>query len=155
KSGPLFASSNVFKITIRGKGTHAAMPHGGIDLIVVACRMVQALHSIVTRNKRPIDAALLSVTTLHAGTAVNVVPDVCELGGTVRAFCEDVRGILEQRKREVGLGTCTAFGAAYDFEFRRHYPPTINQSRKTEFARRVLESHVGPAKVQDFEPTMT
>src|SRR5260370_12000347 len=90
KSGPAFASSNEFKIKIRGKGAHAAMPHNGIDPLPVACQMVQAFQTIITRNIRPIAAGVLSVTMIHAGEATNVLPDFCELQGTVRTFTLEV-----------------------------------------------------------------
>src|SRR5512140_1843942 len=96
KSCPSFGSSNEFKITIRGKGGHAAMPHNGIDPVPVACQMVQAFQTIVTRNARPIDAAVISVTMIHAGEATNVVPDACVLEGTVRTFTLDVLDMVER-----------------------------------------------------------
>ncbi|HSN32614.1 MAG TPA: amidohydrolase, partial [Ideonella sp.] len=83
KTGPAFASSNEFRITIRGKGSHAAMPHLGLDPVPVACQMVQAFQTIVSRNKRPTDAGVISVTMIHTGEATNVVPESCELQGTV------------------------------------------------------------------------
>src|SRR4051794_1714172 len=86
KSGPAFASSNEFKIVIRGKGSHAAMPHLGIDPVPVACQLVQGFQTIISRNKRPIDAGVISVTMIHTGEATNVVPDSCEVQGTVRTF---------------------------------------------------------------------
>ena len=77
--GPTFASSNEFRITIRGKGAHAAMPHNGVDPVPVACQMVQAFQTILTRNKHPLDTGVISVTKIHAGEAINVVPDDCVL----------------------------------------------------------------------------
>ena len=84
RPGPMLASSNEFRIVLKGRGTHAALPHLGIDPIPVACQLVQAFQTIVSRNRNPIDAALISVTMLHAGEATNVVPDSAELRGTVR-----------------------------------------------------------------------
>src|SRR5205807_3348478 len=91
KSGPAFASSNEFRIIIRGKGAHAAMPHNGIDPLPVACQIVQAFQTIISRNKSPIDAGVISVTMIRAGEATNVVPDFCELQGTEigRASCRE------------------------------------------------------------------
>jgi amidohydrolase len=154
KSGPCFASSNEFKITIRGKGSHAALPHNGIDPVPVACQMVQAFQTIVTRNKRPIDAAVISVTMIHAGEATNVVPDSCVIEGTVRTFTLEVLDMIERRMKEVAAHTCAAFGAQCEFEFDRNYPPTINHEAETEFFRRVAREVVGAANVQEFEPTM-
>jgi amidohydrolase len=154
KPGPCFASSNEFKITIRGKGAHGAMPHNGIDPVPVACAMVQAFQTIITRNKRPIDAGVISVTMIHAGEATNVIPDSCELQGTVRTFTLEVLDLIEKRMKEVAEHTCAAFGTACEFEFVRNYPPTINHVAETAFFQRVAADVVGPANVHDFEPTM-
>jgi len=154
KSGPVLASSNEFKITIRGKGAHAAMPHNGIDPLPVACQMVQAFQTIITRNKRPIDAGVISVTMIHAGEASNVVPDSCELQGTVRTFTLEVLDMIERRMRQVAAATCQAFEATCEFTFSRSYPPTVNHPKETEFARNLLSTLVGAHNVQEFEPTM-
>jgi hippurate hydrolase len=154
RSGPIFASTNDFSITVRGQGAHAAMPHCGIDPVPVACQMVQALQTIITRNKRPLDAAVISVTTIRAGEANNVIPDSCELQGTVRTFQVDVLDMIERRMREVADSTCRAFGAACKFEFVRNYPPVVNHHREASFVRSVLEGFAGKPNVRDFEPTM-
>jgi amidohydrolase len=154
KPGPCFASSNEFRITIRGKGAHGAMPHLGLDPVPVACQMVQAFQTIVTRNKRPIDAAVISVTMIHAGEATNVVPDSCVLEGTVRTFTLEVLDLIERRMREVVAGTAAAFGVQCEFEFHRNYPPTINHDAETAFFRRVAAEVAGADNVLDFEPTM-
>jgi hippurate hydrolase len=154
KKGPCFASSNEFTITVRGKGGHAAMPHNGIDPVPVACQMVQAFQTIVTRNVRPIDPAVISVTMIHTGEATNVVPELCVMQGTVRTFTLEVLDIIERRMREVAEHTCAAFGATCEFKFSRNYPPTINHPAETEFVRRVMADVVGETNVQEFEPTM-
>jgi amidohydrolase len=152
--GPVFASSNDFRITIRGKGSHAAMPNLGIDPIPVACQMVQAFQSIISRNKRPLDAAVISVTMLRAGEATNAVPESCELQGTVRTFTLEVLDLIERRMRQIAQATCQAFEASCEFDFRRNYPPTVNHVAETEFARRLLNEMVGDANVRPFLPTM-
>jgi amidohydrolase len=154
KPGPCFASSNEFKITITGKGAQGAMPHLGLDPVPVACQMVQAFQTIVTRNKRPIDAAVISVTMIHAGEATNVVPDSCVLEGTVRTFTLEVLDLIERRMKEVAEGTAAAFGVGCAFEFHRNYPPTINHEAETAFFRQVAAEVAGAANVLDFEPTM-
>ena len=154
KSGPAFASSNEFKITIRGKGSHAAMPHNGVDPVPVACQMVQAFQTIITRNKRPIDAGVISVTMIHTGEATNVVPDACEIQGTVRTFTLEVLDLIEKRMAEIARHTCAAFDTSCEFEFHRNYPPTINHPAETEFVRGVMTEMVGVANVHEFEPTM-
>ena len=154
KNGPAFASSNEFKITIRGKGSHGAMPHLGLDPVPVACQMVQAFQTIVSRNVRPIDAAVISVTMIHTGEATNVVPESCEMQGTVRTFTLEVLDLIERRMQEVAEHTCAAFGVQCEFEFVRNYPPTINHAAETEFVRRVMTEVVGADAVHEFEPTM-
>ncbi len=154
KSGPVFASSNEFKITVRGKGSHAAMPHNGIDPVPVACQMVQAFQTIVTRNKKPIDTAVISVTMIHAGEATNVVPDSCELQGTVRTFTTETLDLVERRMQAIAESTCAAFEAVCEFSFKRNYPATINHRAETDFARQLLGEVVGADNVLEFEPTM-
>jgi amidohydrolase len=154
KSGPVFASSNDFKISVYGKGAHAAMPHTGIDPIPVACQVVQALQTIITRNKPPIDAGVISVTMIHAGEAVNATPGSCEIRGTVRTFSLDTLDMIEQRMHSIVEGICSGFGAVSELEFRRNYPPTVNHPPETDFVRTVLSTTVGVANVLEFEPTM-
>ena len=154
KSGPCFASSNEFKITIRGKGAHGAMPHLGTDPVPVACQMVQAFQTIISRNKRPIDTGVISVTMIHTGEATNVVPETAVLEGTVRTFTTEVLDLIERRMKTIAESTCAAFECACEFEFDRNYPPTINHDAETEFVRRVLGEVVGPQSVVEFEPTM-
>ena len=153
-NGPCFASSNEFHITIHGKGSHAAMPHLGIDPVLVACQMVQAFQTIITRNKRPIESGVISVTMVHAGEATNVVPDRCEIRGTVRTFTLEVLDLIEQRMQVIAEHTCAAFGARCEFAFKRNYPPTINHPAESAFARGVLSDLVGAHNVLAFEPTM-
>lgn len=152
--GPVMASSNDFKVTIRGKGSHAAMPHNGVDPIPVACQVIQAFQTIISRNKKPVEAGVLSVTMIHAGEATNVVPDVCEIQGTVRTFTLELLDQIEQRMGEIARHTCAAHGATCEFEFRRKYPPTINATREAEFAKSVMEEIVGRENVLAQEPTM-
>jgi hippurate hydrolase len=152
--GPVMASSNEFKITIHGKGGHAAMPHNALDPVPVACQLVQAFQTIVSRNKKPIDAGVISVTMIHTGEATNVIPDSCELQGTVRTFSIAVLDMIEQRMRQIAEHTCAAFDMTCEFEFKRNYPPTINSAAEAEFARGVMASIVGADNVQTQEPTM-
>ena len=154
KNGPMMASSNEFTVTIRGKGSHAAMPHLGIDPVPVAAQMVMAFQTIITRNRRPIDPGVISVTMIHAGEATNVVPDSCQMQGTVRTFSFETLDLIERRMREVAEHTCAAFGASCEFSFKRNYPPTVNHPHETAFVQRVLGEVVGPENVQAFEPTM-
>ena len=153
-AGAVMASSNEFKITIHGKGCHAALPHNGIDPVVIACQMVQSFQTIISRNKKPVDAGVISVTMINAGEATNVVPDHCELQGTVRTFSVEVLDMIEQRMRDVAAHISAAFGATCTFEFERNYPPTINHHAEANFAREVMTDIVGADNVMAQEPTM-
>src|SRR4029079_13974009 len=139
---------------IRGKGSHGAMPHLGVDPVPVAAQMITAFQTIITRNKRPIDAGVISVTMVHTGEATNVVPESCEMQGTVRTFTLEVLDLIERRMQEIAEHTCAAFGAQCEFSFKRNYPPTINHDAETAFVRDVMTAMVGADNVKDFEPTM-
>ena len=154
KDGPCFASSNEFRVRISGKGCHAAMPHLGIDPVPVACQLVQGFQTILTRNVRPVETGVISVTMIEAGEATNVIPDDVTIRGTVRTFTTDTLDLIEARMRAMSEQLCAAFGATVDFEFHRNYPPTINHTREAEFVRQVMCEVVGPDQVQTFEPTM-
>ncbi|OOG50568.1 M20 aminoacylase family protein [Polaromonas sp. C04] len=153
-AGPVMASSNEFKITIHGKGSHAGLPYMGIDPVPIACQMVLGLQSIISRNKKPVEAGVLSVTMIHAGEATNVVPDSCELQGTVRTFSHEVLDLIETRMKQVAEHTCAAHEATCTFEFVRNYPPTINSAAEAAFARKVMQDIVGADNVIGQEPTM-
>ena len=153
-SGPVMASSNEFHITIHGKGGHAALPHNGVDPVPIACQIVQGFQTILTRNKKPIDGGVLSVTMIHAGEATNVIPDSCEIQGTVRTFTFEVLDLIERRMKEIAEGVSAAFGASCDFRFQRNYPPTINAPYEADFCRRVMADIVGPDNALPQEPTM-
>lgn len=153
-AGPVMASTSEFKITIRGKGSHAAMPHMGIDPVPIACQVVQGFQSIVSRNKKPLDAGVISVTMIHAGEASNVVPDACELQGTVRTFTTEVLDLIERRMRQVAEHTCAAHEARCEFELVRNYPPTVNSPAEAAFARQVMVDILGEDKVLAQEPTL-
>lgn len=153
--GPIMASSNEFRIVVRGKGAHAALPQLGIDPVPVACQMVQAFQTIITRNKKPLDAAVISVTMIHTGEANNVVPDVCEIQGTVRTFSIGVLDLIERRMAEITQHTAAAFGATAEFHFHRNYPPTINHDREVTFLRDVMHEVAGPKRTLEMEPAMT
>ena len=152
--GAMMASSNVFTITIRGKGSHAALPHLGIDPVPIAAQMVMAFQTIITRNRDPIDPGVISVTMIHAGEALNVVPDSAQVRGTVRTFSIETLDMIQARMKQVAEHTCAAFGAECEFQFDRNYPPTVNHAAETEFVQGVLSQVVGPENVLPFQPTM-
>ena len=154
-AGPMMASSNTFEITIKGKGGHAALPHNSADPVLTGVQVVQALQSIVTRNKRPVDAAVLSVTQFHAGETSNVIPDSAFIGGTIRTFTLEVLDLMEQRLREIAEHTANAFDCHAEIIFSRNYPPLINHAKEVRFAGEVMKELVGEEQVDmDIDPTM-
>ena len=152
--GPVMASSNEFSITLQGKGGHAALPHAANDPVPVACQLVQAFQTIVSRSISPIDSAVISVTMLQAGDATNVIPDTCTLQGTVRTFTLEVLDQVEQRMRELSENLARGFGMECQFEFKRNYPPTINSRDEAHFIHEVASSVLGTHHVHKQVPTM-
>ena len=153
--GPMMASSNEFYLTIKGKGAHAAQPHRGIDPVMVAVQIAQSWQTIISRQKSPLDTAVLSITQIHAGSATNVIPDEAKMSGTVRTYTWPVLDLIEQRMGEIAEHTAAAFGAEVEFRFRRNYPPLVNHPAETRFAVEVMKEVLGADRVDDqLEPTM-
>lgn len=153
--GPMMASSNQFTVKVRGKGAHAAMPHLGVDPVLVASHLIQAFQSVVTRTSKPVEAVVLSVTQLQAGEAVNVIPDQCLLRGTVRTFSLDALDRVEEAMARICDQLPLAFGAHADLVFERQYPPTVNHPDPTAAAADVARALVGDEQVMlPVEPTM-
>jgi amidohydrolase len=154
-AGPMMASSNEFRVVVKGKGAHAAQPHRGVDPVMVGVHIAQAWQTIVSREKNPLDTAVLSITQIHAGSATNVIPDEAVLGGTVRTFSTAVLDLIERRMREVAAGVAAAYNASVDFQFKRNYPPLVNHPAETAFAVEAMRAVVGSDNVDtDVEPTM-
>ena len=154
KSGPCYASSNEFKIILKGKGAHGAMPHLGVDPVPAAAALVQGFQTIISRNMKPIDTGVISVTMIHTGEATNVIPETCEMQGTVRTFTTELLDLIETRMKTMAEATAAAYDCSCTFQFHRNYPPTINHDAETAFAQKVLGEVVGPENVLPFEPTM-
>ncbi|KMY86727.1 Catalyzes the cleavage of p-aminobenzoyl-glutamate to p-aminobenzoate and glutamate, subunit A [Candidatus Paraburkholderia calva] len=155
-TGPIMASSNEFRITIRGTGSHAAMPNNGHDPVFTAVQIANGLQSIITRNKRPLDTAILSITQIHTGEAVNVVPEQAWMGGTVRTFTVEALDLIETRMRKIVEATAAAYDCEAEVYFHRNYPPTVNDAKQTRFAAEVMAEVVGKDNVDaSVEPTMS
>ncbi len=155
RPGPTMASSNEFEIVVTGKGAHAAMPNLGIDPIMIACQIAQGLQLLISREKKPIDTAVISITQIHAGEAVNIIPTEAVMSGTVRTFTIEVLDQIESGMKRVAENIASAFNAQVQFTFHRSYPPTVNHPDETAFAARVMDEIVGPENVlRDREPTM-
>ena len=153
--GPMMASSNEFRVVVQGKGAHAAQPHRGIDPVMVAVQIAQAWQTIISREKNPLETAVLSITQIHAGSATNVIPDEAVLIGTVRTFSTGVLDLIERRMQEMANGVAAAYNAGVDFGFKRNYPPLINHPEQTAFAVEAMRAVVGAENVNTaVEPTM-
>ncbi|MGB7873345.1 MAG: amidohydrolase [Anaerolineales bacterium] len=135
--GPVMAGAEEFKITVTGKGGHGAIPHQTIDPVLAASQIVTALQSITSRNVAPLQAAVVSVTMIHAGEAFNVIPPVAKMEGTIRTFELDVRETVLRRFEEIVHGVAGAMGCSAEVKVKRLTPAMINTD---EIAQRVQES---------------
>jgi hippurate hydrolase len=147
KAGPMMASYDIFEITITGRGAHGAMPHRGIDPITTGAELVQKLQTIVSRNIDPLEPAVVSVTKFHSGTAWNIIPNESVIGGTVRAFSEEVQSQVEHRIRQLCEGTAASHGASISVRYERRYPPTVNHPEEAALCLKVAQALVGPDRV--------
>jgi amidohydrolase len=153
--GPIMASSNIFTITVQGKGAHAGMPHLGHDPIMGAVQIAQALQTIITRNRHPLEAAVLSITQIHAGSAMNVIPGEAKIMGTVRTFTTETLDLIEQRMGAIVESASQAMGCEGQLSFVRKYPPTRNAETETAFCVEVMKDIVGENNVDArVVPTM-
>ena len=147
KAGPMMAGGAFFDIRITGKGSHGARPETGVDSALVAAQIAVALQTIVARNVRPIDTAVVSVTKIHAGDAYNVIPQTAHLGGTARAFSRDVMAKLEESMKRIAKGTAEAAGASAEVDFRVLFAPTVNDPKEADFAAKICNELVGEQNV--------
>jgi amidohydrolase len=147
KSGPVMAAADEFKITVHGRGGHAAYPHETVDSIMVASQIVVALQTLVARNTDPFETAVVTIGTFNSGQAFNIIAERAELGGTLRTFDSGLRDHLIRRIREVAEGVARAFGATCSIEFLTGYPATINDPRMADFVAAIASEIVGPGNV--------
>jgi amidohydrolase len=147
RPGPMMAAFDIFELAVAGRGAHGAMPHKGIDPVVVAAQVVTALQTIASRNTDPLDAVVVSVTQIHGGDTWNVIPDEVVLRGTCRAFRPEVQDTIEPSIRRIAEGVCAAHGATMRLRYERRYPPTINSEAETERAAQAAAEVVGAENV--------
>ena len=152
RPGPTMAAQDEFQATVIGKGGHGALPHHAIDPIVAAAHSLTGLQAIVARTIDPMDAAVVTVGYLHAGTAPNVIPDHAVMRGTLRSFEEDVRETLRSVTRRVLESTAAAHGCRCDFVLHPGYPAVVNDAGAVERVRRHATAVVGAANVVEHRP---
>ena len=154
-NGPAMAAFDVFEIAVNGRGTHAAMPHVGVDPIVAGSQIVSALQTIASRETDPLDQIVVSITQFHAGDTWNVIPAQAILRGTVRTFQETTRARAEKSIGRIAAGIAAAHGAQAEVRYERRYPATINTPQETEWAAGAAVDVVGNEHVaRDAQPCM-
>ncbi|HEY0121474.1 MAG TPA: M20 aminoacylase family protein [Rhizobium sp.] len=153
--GPQLASSDSWRITFRGTGTHGAKPHLGKDPITAAATFLSSLQTIVGRVVDPLQPAVVSACSLQAGDpkALNVIPDTVEIGGTARAYTPEVRDQLEQEIGRLAQGTAAMYGIAVDYLFERRIPPVVNDPEATVRALKAAKSVFGEEVLTRFPPS--
>jgi hippurate hydrolase len=154
-TGAFMSASDTAKITVRGRGGHAARPHLSVDPILIAGSLIMALQSVVSRNIDPTQTAIVTIGTVHAGKAANVIPESATLELSIRSFDADVRERLEQRIRALVTAQVESYGGEVTIEYDRGYPVLVNTSAETEFAREVAQELVGTERVIAPFPPVT
>ncbi len=152
--GPLWAAADIFTLTVHGKGGHGATPHDTIDATMVACQLVVALQTIVSRNANPSDTAVVTVGSFQSGNAGNVISEHAVLKGTIRSFEPEVRNLLLQRMDEICTGICEAFGARYEIDLESCVPATINSESGARVMEGIAKAVVGEQNVAQIAPMM-
>lgn len=151
--GPVFGSVDEIMISIEGRGGHGAIPHQAVDPIVAAAHAVTALQAIVSRETAPLDAAVVTIGTIHAGTAFNIIPDRVEMRGTVRAFTEEIRERTLRRVEEIVVGVAGAVRCGAKVTSRFGCPPVVNDAAVTAVVRDVAATVVAGERVVALKPT--
>ena len=141
--GPTMGHVSELDCRIFGSGGHGSQPHAAVDAIHVACKIVDGLHSIVSRNVKYSDTAVISVCSIHAGTAYNVLPPHCDIKATIRDLDPEVFALLTKRIHEVVHNTAAAYGARAELEIRSLYPAVVNHAEQTQIVRSLGQSLLG------------
>ena len=152
--GPVMAAADKFELTLFGRGGHGAKPHETIDAVVLGATVVKELQSIVSRRLDPLQQAVLTIGTLHAGNTFNVIADSAELTGTIRTFDPEVAEQIVHEMERTIKGVCDAAGATYSFTYERGYPAVVNHPEETNLLRTVASDIMGADHVFEIAPTM-
>ena len=152
RRGPIMAAGSRFRITVTGKGAHAAQPHLGLDPIPLACSMVLQCQTVSARHKDPVDPAVISVWMMHAGDTDNVIPDSAELRGTIRTLSSVLQQKLQRDIQSMCEGLAGAYGAQVEVNFFEYYPATINTPAETELCETVIRDAFGVERVRPDVP---
>ncbi|MBO0707361.1 MAG: amidohydrolase [Candidatus Dormibacteraeota bacterium] len=150
--GPVLAGADAWRVTVEGQGGHASRPQFSVDPIVVAAQIVTALQTLVSREVAPYETAVLTIGSLHGGTAHNIIPDRAVLEGTIRAYDDKLMERLERRLAEIAQGIAQGMRATARVEFEMRYPPTVNDAAMAELAAGALRRVLGAERVLDADP---
>jgi len=145
--GPAMAGADFFDIRISGYGAHGAMPERSKDAVVIATTLAQSIQTIVSRNVDPLQAAVVSITQIHAGSAYNVIPGDAWLCGTVRAFQDATRALIRERMRTLCAGMAAAFNCEIEADIRDTFSVLVNQQEQSKVVEEVARMVVEPSKV--------
>jgi amidohydrolase len=145
--GPMMVGADGFTIQIHGKGGHGALPNLGVDPIVAAAAVINALQTVVSRSNNPIEPAVVTVGSIHGGEASNVIPDLVTLKGTIRFVDQDQRLLIRQRLTEIAETTATAYGARAEVELEWGVGPTVNEPTAAAIVQAAAAEVVGPENV--------
>lgn len=143
KVGPMMAASDPITVNVIGKGAHASLPNMAVDPVVTASQIVNNLQTIVSRNVDPFEQAVVTIGKFTGGTRYNVIPERVKLEGTVRTFNEEVRDKVEKRIFKICENTAEAMGGSAEVEYKRGYPPTINDQEMVKLASKSIKSILG------------
>ncbi len=154
REGPMYASSDSIEIDVTGVGGHGSAPHDAIDPIYAAATFITSVQQIVSRQVDPLEPAVVTIGSIHAGTTHNVIPRQCRMLGTVRAFSDDVRQAMPQRIERVLKACCEASGATYDYTYLWRYPVTANDAAQTQYARALATEIAGDGMIVDAAQLM-
>ncbi len=153
--GPTLAASGAYRIAVRGRGAHGASPHLGADPVVAAAHIITALQTIISRNVDPLDQGVVTVGSIHGGTAPNIIPDLVEMQGTIRAFRDDVMQLLRERIRQIAENVAQALGVAVDVTFSEAgTPATVNDPAMAQIVRQTAIELFGAERVRSDYRTM-
>ncbi len=152
REGPFLAGAGIFGGKVIGKGGHGASPHETVDPIPITAEAILALQTVTSRNVPPIETGVVSVTSIHGGTAFNVIPEEVEFKGTFRFFKPEIGELIQSRMREILEGVTKAHGAKYEISIEELTPPTINSKEMVDFARSVAQKY--GLRYGDVPPTM-
>jgi amidohydrolase len=150
RGGPAMASGDTIQVVVRGKGGHASAPHDCLDPIPIACEIVQAFQTLVTRQVNVFDPAVLTIAKIEAGSTRNVIPETATLLGTVRTISEATREQMLEGVRRVAEGVAAAHGAEVDVEITRGYPVTVNDVDFAGFVLATARELLGPDQVREM-----